>query len=48
MLTFFMNNVVFLPHSLLDKKTIAGGGDLAHVCDYANYINLLWIVYTLN
>jgi len=48
MLPFYMNNVVFLPHFLIDTKTIAGVGDLALVDNYASYINLLRVVQSLN
>ena len=41
MLPFYMNNVAFLPHFLIDTETIAGVGDLAYINNYASYISLL-------
>ena len=48
MLLFYMNNVVFLPHFLIDTKTITGVGVLAHLSNYASYISLLRMVLALN
>jgi hypothetical protein len=43
-----MNNVAFLPHSLMDTKMISGVGDLAYINNYVSYIRLLRLKRTLN
>ena len=48
MLPFYMNNVAFLPHFLINIETIAGVGDLGYMGNYASYISLLWVILTLN
>ena len=48
MLSFYMNNVVFLPHFLIITKTIPDIGGLASMDDYANYISLLQVDRTMS
>jgi hypothetical protein len=43
-----MNNVAFLPHFPIDIKRIVGVEYLAHLDNYASYINVLKIIRALN